>query len=469
MSEAHNRLHWTVLSNYRLRAISFAIMFVAIAFHGWERHFAPLLWGYIGLHLLVYPHLAYWRSRFSSNSRQSEFNNLAVDCLLWGVLVSSVAFPLWIAFTVYIASTLNSTISWGARGFFQSQMLFAAGVLLSVAVLGFQFSPETDFPTTLVCLCGNVFYMTSIALTAHKRNQQLRATRESLQHSENVLKSQLSEIQALQIKLGEEMEARVEQRTKERVQTQKLASLGALVAGMAHEVNTPVGNAVLVASTLERDLQSFKQKFTGTGLRRRDLDEHTERASAAAAMILESLAQAATLVRNFKRVSVTRASQASVNVHLMKLVEDAVQNHRVTTGSLRIAIENHIAPDVSIRSHPDALVEVLHILLENAQLHGFEGRASGMIRFTVSLTSPEVLQLRVTDDGRGISAEHISKVFDPFFTTRLGRGGNGLGLSVAWNIVTGVLGGNLKVISQLDAGTTFCLDLPIEAPGQGGL
>lgn len=197
-------VRWMVRTNHRLRTGSFAAVFLGIAFHGWDKGYSGILWGLIVLLLLVYPHLAYWRARRSPNSQQAEVNNLLMDSFLLGFLVAALEFPLWISFTVYIASTLNITISRGIRGMVLSQLLFASGALVSVGLFGWNLSPDTGWFVTLLCLLGNVVYMVSIGITVFSRNQQLRAIREDLRVSGRTLSQQLSDNKLLQAKLQEQ-------------------------------------------------------------------------------------------------------------------------------------------------------------------------------------------------------------------------------------------------------------------------
>ncbi len=197
-------VHWTVKTNYRLRVGSFAIMFASVAFHGYENGLHPVLWILAALQLLVYPHVVYWLARRSANSQQAEINNLTVDCLLFGALMAALEFPLWITFTVYLASTLNITISRGAWGLLRSQLAFASGALIAVVLLGWHLSPATGWPATALCIFGNLVYMMAIGITAYGRNQQLRETREALRLGEQTLKVKLDEIQLLQAKLQEQ-------------------------------------------------------------------------------------------------------------------------------------------------------------------------------------------------------------------------------------------------------------------------
>lgn len=461
--EARHELHWTAKSNYRLRTISFAIMFTSIVFHTWGKGYNAIIWGLITLHLLVYPHLMYWRTSRSAQSQQTEVNNLAVDSLLFGILAAGLGFPLWIAFTVYIASTLNITISRGKKGMLLSQLLFFSGALISITIFGWRFSPETDLPATLVCLLGNTFYMIAIGITAFGRNQQLRETREILRLNEKTLKQQISEIKSLQNKLNEEMEARVEQRTKEQVKSEKIASLGTLVVGIAHEMNTPIGNAILAASMLGDEMHGLKKQIKAGNLRLSILEDSLDRTDQATIIVLRSLQRTAELIRSFIRVSVIRSTQERKNFGLADLVGDMVRLHCLGSGMEHVEFKVLIPASVRMQSYPESLSQLLEILIENASVHGFEGRTGGTIHFNAEVVAGRV-KLHISDNGKGIAPEDLPKIFDPFFTTRLGRGGNGLGLSVAWNIMTGVLGGTMQVVSEAGIGTTFFLDIPTEAP-----
>jgi len=203
-NESKKPAHWTVKTNYRLRVGSFAIMFASVAFHGYENGLNPVLWVLAALQLLVYPHVVYLIARRSANSQQAEVNNLTVDCLFFGLLMAALEFPLWITFTVYLASTLNITISRGVGGLLRSQLAFFGGALISVGLLGWHVSPATGWPATALSLLGNVVYMMAIGIAAYSRNQQLRETREALRLGEQTLKLRLDDIQLLQAKLQEQ-------------------------------------------------------------------------------------------------------------------------------------------------------------------------------------------------------------------------------------------------------------------------
>ena len=179
-------------------------MFAAIAFHAWDRGHGGAFWTLVALHLLAYPHIVFFVAMRSARSQDVEVNNLTLDCMLFGVLMSALQFPLWITFSVYIASTLNITISRGLHGLIRSQLAFASGAAIGVCLFGWHPSPQTGWPATWLCVLGNAGYLSAIGVVAFDRNQQLRRTREALRASELAIQERLSEIQALRDRLQEQ-------------------------------------------------------------------------------------------------------------------------------------------------------------------------------------------------------------------------------------------------------------------------
>lgn len=194
-------VHWTVKSNYPLRTGSFILTFIFVSLHIWGKGYSSLFWGLLILQLLIYPHFAFWRARRCTNSQQAEVHNLVLDTFLFGVMSSVLEFPIVITFTVFIACTVNITITRGVKGTLLALAAFLIGAVIPIVILGWHFSPGTSLPTTLACLLSNSIYMIFISITANGRNNQLRAIRETLRQNENKLKQQLVEIQDLQIRL----------------------------------------------------------------------------------------------------------------------------------------------------------------------------------------------------------------------------------------------------------------------------
>lgn len=248
----------------------------------------------------------------------------------------------------------------------------------------------------------------------------------------------------------------------ELVRTEKLAALGALVAGVAHELNTPIGNSVMVASTLRDQNKSFRHQMEA-GLKRSDLDRFITETESAADIMLRNLHRAADLIQSFKQVAVDQTSSQRREFDLAEVAREIVLTLNPAIRKTPYKVELEIAPDILMDSFPGPLGQVLTNLINNALMHAFEGRSEGRVLISGMLQGDEVI-LRCRDDGVGIPAANLRRIFDPFFTTRMGREGTGLGLNIAHNIVTAVLGGDIRVDSELGAGACFTLTLPRVAP-----
>jgi ligand-binding sensor domain-containing protein/signal transduction histidine kinase len=243
---------------------------------------------------------------------------------------------------------------------------------------------------------------------------------------------------------------------------EKLASLGSLVAGVAHELNTPIGNSLLMASTLQEKTETLAARFAQASLKKSDLEGWIAAASESSALIQRSLHSAAELVNSFKQVSVDQASTQRRRFDLAQASQEiaATIMNQVRRGGHALSLQ--VAPGIVMDSYPGPLGQVLINFVNNALLHAFDGPGGTMV-LSASLSGSDRVRIEFRDDGRGIPAEHLSRIFDPFFTTRMGQGGTGLGLNIAYNIVTTLLGGTIRVESVAGEGTVFIVDLPLRA------
>lgn len=292
--------------------------------------------------------------------------------------------------------------------------------------------------------------------------------------------TQRKEIERKLADLNQTLEARVSERTweltsamtdlrrtqQELIQSEKLASLGSLVAGVAHELNTPIGNAVTVSSTLVDVHARIRQKMS-TGLTRTALNDFLDTVGEAGDMLTRNLVRAADLVTNFKQVAV---DQSNHQRRRFKLEEILTEVQIVMAPSLRKAhvalrVESHDNP--TFDSYPGALSQALMILISNAVTHAFEDRDPGTVSIVARASGSERVELVVSDDGVGIPAANLGRIFEPFYTTKLGKGGSGLGLHICYNVVTGPLGGRLAAESTVGHGTQMTLDVPLSAPVSG--
>jgi ligand-binding sensor domain-containing protein/signal transduction histidine kinase len=243
---------------------------------------------------------------------------------------------------------------------------------------------------------------------------------------------------------------------------EKLASLGSLVAGVAHELNTPIGNSLLMASTLQEKTDMLAARFAQSNLKKSELEGWIAAASEASGLIQRSLHGAAELVNSFKQVSVDQASTQRRRFDLAQACHEiaATIMNQVRRGGHALVLQ--VEPGIVMDSYPGPLGQVLINFVNNALLHAFEGPGGTMV-LAASLSGTDRVRIEFRDDGRGVPAEYLSRIFDPFFTTRMGQGGSGLGLNIAYNIVTTLLQGSIQVESSPGQGTVFILDLPLRA------
>lgn len=279
------------------------------------------------------------------------------------------------------------------------------------------------------------------------------------------------------LQLNATLELRVNERTRELsealshltaaqselVRSGKMAALGALVAGIAHELNTPVGNSLMVASTMQDQSSTFAEDMAH-GLTRSRLEQFVAKMQDGAAILMSGLRHAAELVASFKQVAV---DQTSINRRRFDL-HDTVEEILLTLGpSIRktnCTVQTQIPAGISLESFPGPLGQVITNLINNAVLHAFDGRDCGVITIAADADGPEHVRFTVRDDGVGIPQAHLARVFDPFFTTKLGRGGSGLGLNIVYNLVHDVLGGTIHVDSPPGQGACFIIRLPLLVP-----
>jgi ligand-binding sensor domain-containing protein/signal transduction histidine kinase len=253
--------------------------------------------------------------------------------------------------------------------------------------------------------------------------------------------------------------------------SEKLASLGSLVAGVAHELNTPIGNSLLMASTLHEKTEQLAARFAGNQLKKSELEAWIAADREATSLMMRSLHAAADLVNSFKQVSVDQASAQRRRFDLARACQEiaATMMNQVRRAGHRL--ELRVEPGIQMDSYPGPLGQVLINFVNNALLHAFE-KPGGLIVLSAALRDSGHVHIEFADDGRGIAPEHLSRIFDPFFTTRMGQGGSGLGLNIAYNIVTTLLQGTIRVESSPGKGTVFVMQLPLQpanAPAQAAV
>jgi signal transduction histidine kinase/tetratricopeptide (TPR) repeat protein len=245
---------------------------------------------------------------------------------------------------------------------------------------------------------------------------------------------------------------------------EKLAALGALVAGVAHELNTPIGNSMLTASTLQENTSALEAAAAGGTMRRSTLSEYIASTQEGLELVIRGLRSAGELVQSFKQVAVDRATEQRRSFDLRRTSQEIVATlqRSIQVAGHRLVLD--IPTGIVMDGYPGPYGQVLTNLINNALLHAFDGRKGGTMHLRAQPLRQTHVEIVFSDDGVGIASENLGRIFDPFFTTKLGQGGSGLGMSISYNIVTSLFGGELDVSSQPGQGTCFTIRLPLQAP-----
>ncbi|KJU85563.1 two-component sensor histidine kinase [Candidatus Magnetobacterium bavaricum] len=246
------------------------------------------------------------------------------------------------------------------------------------------------------------------------------------------------------------------------VQAEKMASLGQLVAGVAHEINTPVGIAVGAASQLQYLTKTIATSIANKTAKKDDLFQYMHNAQEASQLILANLQRTSDLVRSFKMVSADQTSHEKRRFKVKDYAESLIMSLSPKLKTTSIKLEIKCPPDLEMDSFPGALAQVLTNLIINALMHAYDEGAAGNILIDIYRDDAFVV-INFTDDGRGIAPENMGKIYDPFFTTNRAQGGTGLGLNITYNIVTQTLKGTIECQSTVDKGTTFIVRIPCDS------
>jgi PAS domain S-box-containing protein len=248
------------------------------------------------------------------------------------------------------------------------------------------------------------------------------------------------------------------------IEAEKLAALGRLVAGVAHEINNPVGTSLTVASSLERKTTTFTAEVARGDLRRSSLNEFLEISREASSQLVANLTRAAELIQSFRQVAIDRNVSNQRGFDLGDLTEQVFLSLRPGLGKQNLALNVECQPGLMMNSYPGPYGQVLTNLLLNSVAHAFPSGKGGTVDVKVQASGNDHVEILLSDDGCGMSLDVRRKAFDPFFTTRRDQGGTGLGLHVVYSIVTNCLGGRLRLESEPNKGTKIQIILPRVAP-----
>ncbi|WP_448188606.1 sensor histidine kinase [Azospirillum sp. sgz301742] len=243
------------------------------------------------------------------------------------------------------------------------------------------------------------------------------------------------------------------------VQTEKMVALGSLVAGVAHEINSPLGVAVTAASLLADRTRDLTASFEAGQMRRADFEEYLRTATEVTGCVQGNLDRAARLVSSFKQVAVDQASEDHRSFALKAYIDEVMQSLSVSLRKAGLEVRVECPADIEVEGFPGAFGQLLTNLAMNSMLHAYEPGQHGRLTLAVRAQDDQV-ELRFSDDGQGIPEDVQARIFEPFYTTARGRGSTGLGLHIVFNLVTQRLRGRIAVESAPDEGTTFVIRFP---------
>lgn len=251
------------------------------------------------------------------------------------------------------------------------------------------------------------------------------------------------------------------------VQSEKLAALGGLVAGVAHEINTPIGIVLTGASLLAEETENIRTRVGSGALRRSDFNGYLETAGESTTIILDNIRRAADLIQSFKNVAADQVSDVARHFNLKAYCTEVVTSLSPSWRKAGHTVELDCPEDIEIDGYPGLLSHILTNFITNSVIHGFEPGQKGTLAITVGRPAPKLIELVYSDTGKGIPAADQSRVFEPFFTTRRGAGCTGLGLNIVYNLVTVRLGGQIRLESPEGGGVRFVLRFPSEGAAGG--
>jgi signal transduction histidine kinase len=250
------------------------------------------------------------------------------------------------------------------------------------------------------------------------------------------------------------------------IRAEKLAALGRLVAGVAHEINSPIGTSMTVASALERKRAAFAADVARGELKRSSLSKFLEVVEEASSLLASNLSRAADLIQSFKQVAVDQGYLDRRSFYAGDLTELVLVGLRPELREKNIALNVDCQPDLAMNSYPGLYGQALTNLFLNAVMHAFPDGKGGAIDITVRASGSDKVEILISDNGCGMSADVRRQAFNPFFTTRRESGSTGLGLHIVHNIVTNRLGGQLNVDSAPGGGTKIQIIVPLTAPAR---
>jgi signal transduction histidine kinase len=284
----------------------------------------------------------------------------------------------------------------------------------------------------------------AVAMARLQADRSMRKTKDRLERQNAALNSALTALKEAQSEL---------------VRQEKLASLGRLVAGVAHEINTPLGICVTATSHLVQELKLTREELQNGEMTEDSLDAFLDIVDQSLRIMTTNTQRAAALVRSFKQVAVDQSSGDIRRFNLGAYLNEVLLSLQPKLKGRLVKVEVDCAQDMVLESYPGAVSQILTNMVMNSLVHGFEEGQAGRICIRAAQDG-EMVTLEYLDDGIGMDQDTLGKLFDPFFTTKRGSGGSGLGAHILYNLATGALGGAVRVESEPGNGLRYYLKFP---------
>lgn len=304
-------------------------------------------------------------------------------------------------------------------------------------------------------LINSYAHLASVAIEKENNTKAIRVKNEELTESENRVKD-------LNKNLEEKVQEAVsdlQQAQNKLIESEKLASLNGLVAGVAHEINTPIGLGITSMTHFVTQTKKLRELYEDENMDQEDFEKYMLNADKLAKVTYENLKRAAELVKSFKQISVDQTSEQQRKFNLKDYIDETLLSLHNRIKKTKIKVEVNCSNELNIFSYPGAYSQIITNLIMNSLIHAYDIDSSGIISLSFEVKNSK-LEFIYKDDGKGIKEENLNKIFDPFFTTNRTDGGSGLGLNIIYNIVSGQLGGTIECQSQENRGVTFIMQLP---------
>lgn len=336
--------------------------------------------------------------------------------------------------TVVHDALLNRDVIYGF-GVYLTSYGFGLLIVLQSLMLAHRFSLTFKRNTDLT---------QNLEIIVEERTRELEQRNEQVLTQKEILESALSSLQQTQDQL---------------IQLEKMASLGRLVAGVAHEINTPLGISITAASTLKDETQKMANLYKEGKISRIEFRDYINASNQTTGLILANMEKAAVLIQSFKQVSVDQSTEQKRKFNFRSYVEDIVRSLSSKLKDEKIEININITDDMEIESYPGAFSQIFSNLILNSLIHGFGKSKEGIISISADFSMGN-LNIQFQDNGKGIAPVLIDKIYDPFFTTNK-KAGPGLGLHIVYNIITQKLKGTIECLSKPRNGVTFQMVIPV--------